>query len=84
MGLKLRLEWFDKSTELGLGIERSADLGEDYTVVDSLSLSVEDDINNGMFQLREEWLLTIQPLFSHKIISSESDYFLALDYRKSW
>jgi hypothetical protein len=84
MGLKLRLEWFDKTTELGIGTERSADLGEDYSVVDSLGLSVDDDINNGMFELREEWLLTIQPHFSHKIISSESDYFLALDYRKSW
>jgi hypothetical protein len=84
MGLKLRLEWFDKTTELGIGTERSADLGEDYTVVDSLGLSVDDDINNGMFELREEWLSTMQPYFSHKVSLSESDYFFALDYRKSW
>ncbi|WP_350613724.1 colicin E3-like toxin immunity protein [Pseudomonas sp. HY7a-MNA-CIBAN-0227] len=84
MGLKLRLQWFDETTERGIGMERSTDIGDDDAVVTALGLSVQEDVNNGVFELREEWLTTIQPYFLHKIIFPESDYFLALDYRESW
>ncbi|WP_305393522.1 colicin E3-like toxin immunity protein [Pseudomonas sp. FP2309] len=40
-----------------------------------LGLSVNEDINNGMFELRQEWLSPIQTYFSHEIAFSESDYF---------
>lgn len=35
MGLKLRLEWFDRKTELLVGKEYSKDLGDDGSVIES-------------------------------------------------
>lgn len=79
MGLKVRLEWFDRTTERLLGEEVSADQGDDYSIVTKLGLSIDEDVNNGMFELRREWLPPVQPHFSHQIALSESDYFIALD-----
>ena len=50
MGLKVRLEWFDKTTEYACGTEDSKDLGEDYSVVTKLGLSKGEAVNNGMFE----------------------------------
>lgn len=83
MGLKVRLEWFDRTTERLCGMEYSADLGDDYSVISELGLSVREDINNGMFELRPEWLSLIQTRFSHEIALSENDYFIAFDYENA-
>lgn len=80
MGLKMRLEWFDRTTEWLRGTEDSADLGNDCSVISKLGLSIDEDVNNGMFELRREWLSLIQTHFSHEIDLSESDYFIAFDY----
>ncbi|NVZ72480.1 colicin E3-like toxin immunity protein [Pseudomonas costantinii] len=80
MGLKVRLEWFDKTTEWLVGTEESEDLGEDYSVVTKLGLSKEKAVNNGLFELRRDWVSHVQPLFIHEIALSESDYFIAFDY----
>ncbi len=80
MGLKVRLEWFDRTTECLSGTEKSVNLGDDYSVISKLGLSVDEDVNNGMFELRREWLPQVQPHFSHEIELSESDYFIAFDY----
>lgn len=77
MGLKLRLQWFDKTTELGIGKELSKDAGDDYSALNLLRLSVEKDINHGVFEVRENWLSIIQPYFHHEINLLENDYFLA-------
>ena len=80
MGLKVRLEWFDRTTEWLRGTEHSADLGDDYSVISELGLSVNEDVNNGMFKLRQEWLSLIQAYFFHEITFSENDYFIGFDY----
>ena len=80
MGLKVRLEWFDRTTQQLRGAEDSADMGDDYSVISELGLSTAEDVNNGMFELRREWLPLIQARFSHEIALSESDYFIAFDY----
>lgn len=80
MGLKVRLEWFDRTTERLSGTQNSANLGDDYSVISKLGLSADEDVNNGMFELRREWLPLIQAYFSHEIILSENDYFIAFDY----
>ncbi|AVE05634.1 colicin transporter [Pseudomonas palleroniana] len=80
MGLKVRLEWFDRTTELLRGTQDSADLGDDYSVISKLGLSAVEDVNNGMFELRSEWQSVIQAHFTHEITLSESDYFIAFDY----
>ncbi|OPA98352.1 colicin transporter [Pseudomonas fluorescens] len=81
MGLKVRLEWFDKTTEWLVGTEESKDLGEDYSVVTKLGLSKEEAVNNGLFELRRDWLSHVQPFFAHEITLADSDYFVALDYQ---
>lgn len=80
MGLKVRLEWFDKTTEWLGGAEDSKDMGDDYSIVSKLGLSKEEAVNNGMFELRRDWLSHVQPFFAHEIALSQSDYFIALDY----
>ncbi|RFD33289.1 colicin transporter [Pseudomonas sp. GL93] len=80
MGLKVMLEWFDRTTERLSGTEISANFGDDYSVISTLGLLSAVDVNNGMFELRKEWLSVIQPHFSHEIALSESDYFIAFDY----
>ena len=80
MGLKVRLEWFDRTTQQLRGAEDSADMGDDYSAISELGLSTAEDVNNGMFELRREWLPLIQARFSHEIALSESDYFIAFDY----
>ncbi|AZE57382.1 hypothetical protein C4K03_5258 [Pseudomonas synxantha] len=80
MGLKVRLEWFDRTTNWIRGTESSADLGNDYSMMSKLGLSVDEDVNNGMFEMRREWLSLMQIHFTHEIALSESDYFIAFDY----
>lgn len=51
MGLKLRLEWFDKQTECYEGEEYSKDLGEDGAVIEALGIPIKNNINNGGFNV---------------------------------
>ena len=46
MGLKLRLEWFDRKTELLVGKEYSKDLGDDGSVIESLGLPLRGSRSN--------------------------------------
>jgi hypothetical protein len=48
MGLKLRLEWYNKQTESYEGEEYSEDLGDDGSVIEALRIPVENNINNGV------------------------------------
>jgi hypothetical protein len=43
MGLKIRLEWYDKETELGEGEELSQDLDDDGSVIKALGMPIETD-----------------------------------------
>jgi len=36
MGIKVRLNWYDKETEIGVGKEYSVDLGDDGSVIEAL------------------------------------------------
>lgn len=51
MGLKLRLEWYSKQTESYEGEEYSEDLGDDDSVIEALGIPVENNINNGGFNI---------------------------------
>ncbi|MBK5352141.1 cloacin [Pseudomonas sp. TH41] len=84
MGLKLRLEWYDKQTELCQGEESSKDLGDDESILDSLGIPVENNINNGGFDVANHWIEIIQPHFQHSIVLATYDYQIAFDYRDSW
>ncbi|MFK8256313.1 colicin E3-like toxin immunity protein [Erwinia sp. AnSW2-5] len=81
MGLKLRLEWFDKKNEDFLGEEYSKDFGEDGTVIESIGLSLKDNINNGGFNVERTWVSLLQPYFKEKIEIDSKLYQLAFDYR---
>lgn len=84
MGLKLRLEWYDKQTENYQGEEFSNDLGDDKSVLDALGIPVENNINNGGFDVPSHWTTIIQPYFRHTIEYTDHDYQLSFDYRDSW
>ncbi|MHB2822570.1 colicin E3-like toxin immunity protein, partial [Klebsiella pneumoniae] len=55
MGLKLDLTWFDKKTEEFKGEEYSKDFGDDGSVIESLGMPLKDNINNGCFDVKNEW-----------------------------
>ncbi|MCC8376513.1 MULTISPECIES: colicin E3-like toxin immunity protein [Photorhabdus] len=85
MGLKLRLEWFDKQTELGEGCEYSKDFEDNADVmVSGLGISTEDNINNGGFDVESKWVSILQPHFRHQIDLSAYDYQISFDYRYLW
>ena len=67
MGLKARLAWYDRNTGRGEGVELSQDFGDDVSVMDGLGLSIDHDINNGEFDVANEWLTILQPLFIQSI-----------------
>jgi len=80
MGLKLRLEWYDKHTQLCEGEEYSKDLGDDETVLNALGIPVENNINNGGFNVVENWTPIIQPYFQHNIFLTAYNYQISFDY----
>jgi hypothetical protein len=84
MGLKIRLEWYDKKTELGEGEELSKDYGDDGFVIESLGMPIENNINNGGFDVVSSWVSTLQPHFRHVINLSSYDYQVAFIYRDKW
>ncbi len=84
MGLKISLEWYDKKSELGVGEEMSQDFGEDPIVLETLGIPIENNINNGGFNVEEGWIVHLQPHFQHAIDLSAYDYQVAFDYRDVW
>ena len=85
MGLRLRLQWFDKLTELGVGKEYSSDFGDDASIMtDGLGIPTKDIVNNGSFELINNWIKYLQPHFTHNINLSLYDYFVSFDYRDKW
>lgn len=82
MGLKVRLAWYNKSTELGEGKELSSDFGDDVAILVQLNLSAEQDINNGEFNVKDDWLTILQPLFVHYINLDAFDYQVSFNYKK--
>ncbi|MVV51976.1 cloacin [Pseudomonas sp. PB120] len=84
MGLKLRLEWYDKKTEFCQGEESSEDLGEDDSILGALGTPVENNINNGGFNVGSHWIAIIQPHFQHCIVLANYDYQIAFDYSDTW
>ncbi|ROM99220.1 colicin E3-like toxin immunity protein [Pseudomonas brassicacearum] len=84
MGLKIRLDWYDKQTEIAQGKEYSADLGDDGAIIDALGLMSESEIYDGGFDVAATWIPTLQPLFNHQIDSSVFDYQIAFRYRQVW
>ncbi|MNE82887.1 Colicin-E3 immunity protein [compost metagenome] len=84
MGLKVRLRWFDKETEVLVGKEYSKDFDDDFIVLDDLDLSLENNINNGNFDVSTEWAEVLQPHFEHALDLSIYDYQSSFDYRDVW
>ena len=82
MGLKVRLAWYNKSTGLGEGKELSSDFGDDVAILVQLNLSAEQDINNGEFNVKDDWLTILQPLFVHYINLDAFDYQVSFNYKK--
>jgi hypothetical protein len=84
MGLKIRLEWYDKRTEMGEGEELSKDFGDDGSVIEALGIPIENNVNNGGFNVSPDWVSTLQPHFHHAIQMLTYDYQVAFVYRDKW
>ena len=81
MGLNLDLTWFDKKSEEFKGEEYSKDFGDDGSIIERLGMPLKDNINNGCFDVKNEWVPLLQPYFKHQINLSDSSYFVSFDYR---
>lgn len=84
MGLKVRLNWYNKKTEVGEGREYSKDFGDDASIMDTLGIAPENTINNGGFDIGEDWVAVLQSQFLHTIDLSAYDYQVSFDYRDVW
>ncbi|WP_241649598.1 colicin E3-like toxin immunity protein [Rosenbergiella collisarenosi] len=81
MGLKLRLEWFDKDSRYLVEEEYSKDLGDDGSIIESMGLPLKDNINNGGFNVEKIWVPLLQPYFTNKIEIEKHLYQVSFDYR---
>ncbi|MEJ5061707.1 MULTISPECIES: colicin E3-like toxin immunity protein [unclassified Pseudomonas] len=84
MGLKIRLDWFDKTTEVLEGKEYSADLGDDGSIIEAMGLMDANEIYDGGFNVVDAWIAKLQPLFNHQIDTTTFDYQIAFRYRQAW
>ncbi|HEJ9412142.1 TPA: colicin E3-like toxin immunity protein [Proteus mirabilis] len=83
MGLKLHTQWFNRKTEEVE--EYSKDFGDDdFLIEETVNPKNENVINNGEFDLKKEWINTIQKHVTHKINPAKYTYFIAFDYRDKW
>ena len=76
MGLKLTLEWFDKTDEILIHKETSVDLGLDGSLIKKFGLPFDGRIYDGGFNVSSLWRDDLQPLFSHHIDFDNYDYQL--------
>jgi len=77
MAYKMRLQWFNKESCDGEGKEFSAVLDDSVFFLDKLGLSDEPQIYDGSYDVKDEWLLYIQPYFQHQINLQHYDYQLS-------
>jgi hypothetical protein len=84
MGLKVRLDWYDKETELGAGKEYSRDMGDDTSLIVALGLEGEPRMYDGGFDVLGEWIPVLQPFFDHLIDPGQFDYQISFRYRVAW
>ncbi|KAI2669426.1 MULTISPECIES: colicin E3-like toxin immunity protein [unclassified Pseudomonas] len=84
MGIKVRLNWYDKETEIGVGKEYSVDLGDDGSVIEALGLMAEPEIYDGGFDVLAAWIPDLQSLFKHQIEPAVFDYQVSFRYRHVW
>ncbi|MEI7143536.1 colicin E3-like toxin immunity protein [Pectobacterium brasiliense] len=84
MGLKLRVNWFDKTTDDFIGKEYSNDFGDDDKIIEALGLPLDDTMNNGFFDVIPDWVPVLQSHIEHKFDLKKFDYQVAFDYRDEW
>ena len=84
MGLKVRLNWYDKNTEIGVAKEYSTDLGDDGALIEAFGLMDEPEIYDGGFDVLPAWITDLQPLFNHQIEPAAFDYQVSFRYRQVW
>lgn len=81
MGLKIRLYWFDKKTDKLVGEEYSKDFGDDASVIESLGIPLEDNINNGSMDVENTWVPFLQPYFTNPIDLNRFWFFVSFIYQ---
>jgi hypothetical protein len=77
MALRIRLEWYDKSTDLGLGEELSNIIEDNDFVFTTLGLTDEYQIFDGGYNVLREWISLLQSYFTHPIDTARHDYQIA-------
>ncbi|MGF6704460.1 hypothetical protein ABIA58_001300 [Pseudomonas frederiksbergensis] len=77
MALRIRLEWYDKSTDLGLGEELSNIIEDNDFVFTTLGLTDEHQIFDGGYNVLPEWISLLQSYFTHPIDTARHDYQIA-------
>jgi hypothetical protein len=84
VGLKVRLDWYDKKTDVGVGEELSKDFGDDGSVIEALGIPIENNINHGGFNVTNDWTNILQTHFTHTINLALYDYQVSFDYCDHW
>ncbi|MCW1247881.1 cloacin immunity family protein, partial [Pseudomonas sp. SAICEU22] len=64
--------------------EYSRDFGDDPLVLYKLNVPLENNINNGNFDVIARWVEVLQPYFKHHLDLSRYDYQVSFDYRDKW
>ncbi|WP_150295913.1 MULTISPECIES: colicin E3-like toxin immunity protein [Pseudomonas] len=83
MAMKVRLEWFNKQTEVLEADEYSANV-EDGSILEALDLHDEPQIYAGGFDVLSSWITILQPHFRHEITPGLFDYQISFHYQGAW
>lgn len=83
MHLSVILEWFEKSTGLGIG-EEPSNIFEDYSILTSLELEEDYQIFDGSYDVKEQWITVLQPHFKHEINQDNYDYQISFHHQGPW
>ncbi|WP_420893695.1 colicin E3-like toxin immunity protein [Pseudomonas mandelii] len=52
--------------------------------MEALGMPIENNVNNGGFNVSPDWVSTLQPHFHHTIQLLSYDYQVAFVYRDKW
>jgi hypothetical protein len=84
MTMKIRLQWFNKTTDNLEASEHSADFEEEDSILNALDLNEEPQIYAGGFDVLPSWITILQPYFQHVIAPGLFNYQISFRYQGAW
>lgn len=84
MGLRVTLEWFEKTNGFGIDEETSNIFEDTHSILSSLGLGGDHQIFDGSYDLKTQWIEIMQPHFKHLINQQNYDFQISFHHQGPW